>query len=1110
MLSVCMCFVLGASAQSGTYAKSGAGVASGRIVDENGEPLVGVTILNTTTRKAALSDLDGKYSIEAKDGDRLSFNLLGMEDLVLTAGQSNFGEVVLKTSAEFLEDAIITGYQTISKERATGAYSIVNAKTLEQKPVANISSALNGLVPGLQVQSAPVDGQTRYIIRGQGTLQSNQADRDPLIVVDGFAINGYSGNSSGSDPLNDIKDPFATVNPNDVESITVLKDAAATSIYGARAANGVIVITTKRGSDKNKVNVSFDATVSVSAKADIDNYFNMSSSASQFRYLELVNGYTPLTLSSTTDPYLTRKAHKTQFMSEAYRLIFERDQKANITADEYNAAKAALLAQDGMWKQDLDKYVLRNTVRQQYNVAVRSASEKMNNSLSFGYNKEDGYLQGNGNDRFQINLMNSTRITRRLTFNANLVALSSKRINNGISLSSMKNYLSPWSRLVDNKGNFIHVPTSDTVYEPILRSEYPDADWDYNPVADRACMDQQSTNVNIRVSGGLEYATDWGLKLSAKAQYERRFFKALTSYDQESFYVRDLVNSYPEFRNGGVFTQRGDDYSGYNLRFQADYSKTFAGKHQFTALAGTEVLSSTTETTPSVTRYGYNKYTNSVLRELDYVTFHTDVFGNAETNPYIAPGELNTFSERFFSVYANAAYTYDNRYSLTASFRTDASNYQAIDVRQKFSPFWSVGAGWLISKEGFMEDAGKVNMLKLRVSYGIAGVAAGKSDTSSVTTISTSSGHAYNYYESFSYVPKDQRGNSSLTWEKSRTLNVGVDYGFFGNKLYGSVDFYNRRSYDVLSPATVPVISQGITKATFNNAEVLNRGVELSVGTDLNIARDLRWHGMLNYTFNRNTVTKFLVDGDFDAGTPDYIEGYPISFVLGMKPAGYTPEGLVILNGKDGTQETIVDKATSHYQEILSHDNDDAIAANNWIYYMGSRIPEHELSFSNSFSFKGFTLSFMITGRFGYVFRKGGQLGNSYYFASFSKELDNSFRVYDEGYAVQTGYSAYPLYNDANYPLFIADQGYYYMSMVKDMFSNNILSGNHIRLNEVYLGYDLPSSILRKQKVFSRVNVYAQASNLGIIWSQSGMDPDYPVGMLKPMATCTFGLKLNF
>jgi len=1089
-------------------------VVSGTVVDDKGEPLVGVSILNETNKKAAVSHLDGRFSIEAKEGDQLTFVLLGMENLVVTVGKQNLENIVLKTDNQVLEGAIVTGYQTISRERATGSYSIVNAKVLEQKPTANIASALTGLVPGLQVKSAPVDGQTRYIIRGQGTLQSNQSDRDPLIVVDGFAINGYSSSGTVSDPINDIKDPFATINPNDVESITVLKDAAATSIYGARAANGVIVITTKRGKDMNKISVSIDATVSISEKADIDQYFNMASAASQFRYMELVNKYMPLNLSSTADPYLDKKAHKTQYISEAYRLIFERDQKANISDAEYASAKAALIAQDGMWMRDLDNFVLRNTVRRQYNVAVRSASEKVNNSLSFGYNAEEGYLQGNGSNRVLINLMNSTKLTRKLTFNSNIVTLFSKRLNNGISLSSMKNYLSPWSRLVDEKGNFVHVPTSNTVYEPILRTEYANMDWDYNPIADRDYMNQHSTNVTMRVSGGLDYVTDWGLKLSAKGQYERRLFNAKTSYEPQSYYVRDLVNTYPNFIKGGIFSQSGDDYSGYNLRFQAEYSKTFADKHQFTALAGTEVISATTELIPSVTRYGFNKYTNSVVREIDYVTNLDDIFGNTgskSTNPYVAPGELNTYSERFFSVYANLAYTYANRYSLTASFRTDASNYQAIDVRQKFSPFWSVGAGWIISNEEFMEGSDNVNLLKLRASYGIAGVAAGKSETSSVTTLATSAGiAARNYGESYSYVPSDQRGNTSLTWEKSRTLNVGVDYGFFGNKLFGSVDFYNRYSYDVLSPATVPVICQGITKATFNNAEVLNRGAEVSVGTYLRIAEGLNWNGMLNYSYNSNKVTKFLVTSDFNATTPDYIEGYPISFVLGLIPSGYTPVGQVILQGKDGTTETITNKATAHYQEILSRKDGDPIAANNWIYYMGSRTPKHELSFSNSFSYKGVTLSFMITGRFGYVFRKGGQLGHTYYFASFSKELENSFEVYDKGYGNQSGYSAYPLFNDANYPLFNTDQAYYYMSMVRDMFSNNILPGAHIRINEVYLGYDLPATIIRRQNVFSRVNIYAQASNLGVIWSKSGMDPDYPVGSLNPMATYTFGLKLNF
>ena len=280
-------------------------------------------------------------------------------------------------------------------------------------------------------------------------------------------------------------------------------------------------------------------------------------------------------------------------------------------------------------------------------------------------------------------------------------------------------------------------------------------------------------------------------------------------------------------------------------------------------------------------------------------------------------GSLQNLEDRFFSVYANASYTYDDRYSLTASFRTDASNFQSKTQRDKFSPFWSVGASWLVSREKFMSKTSWVDQLKIRASYGIAGVAAGKKGTSSVTTLAVYPG-SITYTANEAYNTIAARGNATLTWEKSRTYNIGVDAALFGNKLSGSIEFYNKYSYDVLSRATVPVISQGVSSATFNNAEVLNRGIELSVSSNLRIAGDLKWQGTLNYAYNHNEVKKYHLLTAYSAMNPGYIEGYPIDIELGYKAAGYTPEGLIILQGKDGTQEIVVDRATTHNMDQIS------------------------------------------------------------------------------------------------------------------------------------------------------------------------------------------------
>ena len=1101
-------------------------IVKGVVIDGQGIPLPGATIVLKGTTSGVVSDSVGRFEIKLpeKGVHVLVFSFVGMKKQEIPLSGKEFIEVVLEEDNENLDDVVVTGYQTISKERATGAYSIVDAETLGRKPTSNLAQALVGLVSGLSVVSAPVDGQIRFAIRGQGTISQVsmgganwKADNDPLIVVDGFPISGYMLES----------DPFSSINPNDVESVTVLKDAAATSIYGARAANGVIVITTKKGKAKSKLEISADAYWSVSSRADLDYLFNMASAENQFRFEELMHKYDPINLTSN-DPY-TRTSARRRYMSAPYGMLYERDNKKNLTAEEYEVKKRELIERgnSGMWKDDLNEYIFQRMMHQQYNVSLRGAAEKLDYAFSASYDDEDSYLQENGKRRVLLNLASNARLTKNLTFELAVNTMFSREENNGTSVESVREWLSPWTRLKDDEGNFTHISTSRTVYEPLLMSEEYYAgktpvDWTYNPVADREYTDNYSKTMNYRVQGGFEYRTDWGLNVSAKGQYERRKYDKHVSYESESFFVRDLYNTYSAlgetgryvsyFPTGGVFSNEGHTYEAYNLRGQADYSLT-KDKHAFNVLAGTEVISATTEADPKVTRYGYNKYTNSVLTELDYVTKRNNIFGVSSYMPFEKLGSLSTLEDRFFSVYANAAYTYDNRYSVTASFRTDASNFQAEDVRDKFSPFWSFGASWLISNERFMERASWIDQLKLRASYGIAGVAAGKSGTSSVTTVAVHPGSLiYSGGESFNTIA--ERGNNTLTWEKSRTLNIGVDMAFFGHKLSGSAEFYNKYSYDVLANTTVPVISQGVESMLLNNAEIVNRGVEFSIGSDLPITGDLSWSGILNYSYNHNELKKFGYTGPYLAVGNSYVVGRPIGSFTVLKPVGYSPEGYVLLGGKDGSREPILDEESSRMMDFVTPREGQTLGDNNWAYYLGTMEPKSTLSFSNMFTWKGVTLSFMLTGQFGYYVMTSYNDSfspNSRNLAAYSKRLDKAFEVYDKGYANQVSYSELPLYNDDNKPNFLSGNGYSSMIQVSTYFRNNFIKGDYIRLNEVFLGYDLPQSLLSKQGVFSRIHVYAQASNLGLIWSANGkMDPDYPLGSLKSMPIFTFGVKLGF
>lgn len=1099
----------GAASQEGTLLR-------GRVSDEQGEPLPGVSVATEDHTMGIVTDRHGEFAIMLPTGKTtLLFSFLGMKTEKLTLDASDADRichVTLRYDSHQIDDVVVTGYQTISKERATGAYSIINANDLEMRPTQNIANVLNGMVAGLSVQDAPVGGSTRFLIRGKGTLQETQDDSDPLIVVDGFAISNYTTGN----------DPFESINPDDVESITVLKDAAATSIYGARAANGVIVVTTKKGKKSGKLDISADANWSIGSRPDLDYFFNMASAESQIRYVELMNRYNPISMTGRNDPYTSPSAQRTGYMSEPYTMLFERDTKGHLSAADYAARRAQLIAlgNEEVWKRDLNKYVFRHSLRSQYNVSLRGNSERANYSFSASYNDEDGYSKGDERQRILLNLSLGTTLAKGLTFDASVQTTFSRKLNN---TAETKPYISPWTRLVDDEGNYTHVPTASTIYQPVLDSEQwyagrTVADWHYNPVADRDHVNRSSKAVNYRVQGGFNYSAPFGLRLSARGQYERTRNTTRNDWDPESFRVRDLRNTYSTlnaatglydsyFPAGGIFYTSGNLYEAYNLRGQADYSHTW-GRHGLTALAGTEIISATTDTDPAIMRYGYNAYTNSVLTAPDYVQNVTDIFGQIKQPPYEPLGTLSTREDRYFSVYGNAAYTYDDRYSLTVSFRTDASNFQSKKQRDKFSPFWSVGGSWMASRERFMSEVKWIDMLKLRASVGIAGVAAGKSGTSSVTTLSVGAGHPqFTHNESFNGIAA--RGNETLTWEKSRTLNIGLDASLFSHRLTASMEFYNKFSYDVLSLATVPAISQGVTKATFNNAEVVNRGVELSLGTDLRIVGDLRWKATLNYAYNYNKVETYNVNTAYSPFNHGYVAGYPTDFVLALDPVGYTPEGFIVLQGKDGEQAVLKDSASGHLNDKIYRNLGQGVDDNNWYSYLGATAPTSNASLMSQFTWRGLTLSIMLTGRFGYWVARNDYFGSRFNEATFSRQLDQAFRVLDEGYAAQTRYSALPLMTDANAAVY--GRNYYELQNASLVMRNNFEHGDHIRLSEVYLGYDLPKSLLSRQHIFRRICVFAQAKDLGLLWTRShDMDPDYPIGSLKPMPSFTLGLRINF
>jgi len=821
--------------QNSQSAQSQVILVAGTVMDaDDNTPVAYAAVQVKGSNIFALTNEKGIYTIQVNSpNDVLVFSLIGMKTKEEPLAGRSIINVLMQQEVNVLHDVIVTGYRTIAKEHATGSYTVLSSEMFENTPVVNISSALRGMVPGMAGVSTNSEGdETRFVIRGRGTLEG-QIDRDPLIVVDGFPIQGVS-----SIPTNRVtNNPFSTINPNDIESITVLKDAAATAIYGARAANGVIVLTTKKGRAGEKVFVSVNAFTSVSSKFDIEHFYNLASPETMFWHAENLLKWDPT--YNITNPYANPASpFITDSRYEHDMLLFETFRQGNITEQEYNSRKAEMIAlgNRGIWKDDLNKYYYRNQVYQQYNVAVRGGSATHNYSFSAAFDKNDSYIRSSSSQRTMLNFINSVKFGPKVTLKVGVngsIEISkgtAGSANTSISTTAANSIfadptfqLTPWTRFVDDEGNYLpHEVQAYTVYSPILSDRYGDrlpVSWYYNPIENIKYTPNTSTRFNVRVNAGLDYDITNSLKVKLAGQYERNQYLFNQTFDPESFLIRNYVNKYSTlnadtgkyvtyFPDGGMLYEAGDRYEGYMLRFQTDYNKRF-GEHVVTLLAGSEVSAATTNKIPELYRYGYNKFTNAVLTSVDYFSMNRNIFGVNERMPYAPPGTLNTSEDRFFSAYLDAQYTFKDRYNLTASARTDAYNYQAINVRDKFSPFYSVGAAWLMSRENFIKEVTWISSLKLRVTYGLAGLAAGKSTNSAITTVSVSPGSiAYTNNEPYNAI--STRGNSTLTWEKSRTTDVGIDFNLWRDKLHGGLSYYDRYSYDVLASASVAMISQGV------------------------------------------------------------------------------------------------------------------------------------------------------------------------------------------------------------------------------------------------------------------------------------------------------------
>ncbi len=1056
---------------------------TGRVLEsERGEPLVGATVSVKGTDNVVMTDDRGRFTLKSVDDkDIVEIRFVGFHVKQLTISEIRLNnDVRLHMNNAIIDKVVVvnTGYQTISKERATGSFKNIDKEQLD-RPATTIAQRLIGTTSGLVAQ-VDANGNPTFRIRGTSTLRTGD-DRlrhpgNPLIVLDGFPLEGAT---------------FNEINPNNVESITVLKDAAAASIWGSRSANGVIVITTKSGKKGVPFTADINTFTRIGSKLDIDYVRNLATSAETIQFEKYAFNRWGSVYNTGAIDEINRPASLGNAYLNEVRL-------GRMTQDQADAALEKLAVQDN--RQQIRDHILDNPISNQINLNITASTSRVTNALSTLFETNSTAFKGTGNKRMMLNYRTEANIYKWLDLDASFMGQHKRADNNGFSVGDLKLW-SPYDMILNPDGtrvqnfNMGYYQPSLDLFVPQFGHKFP-YDFYYNPLRERESRNFTTESISYRIQAGLKAKILKGLSISSRVMYDSNndFIRNLRSED--SFVVRsDFNNSItwdrtldgliiPNLPKGAQLSQSRSKYSGFNIRNQVDFSRLFAVDHAIDFVGGAEVRSYVTEAFNYPTTYGYNDETLAVgnfpngpggpSSPLENWLGGTSVFNYLNSFAYT--------TRRYYSVFANAMYTYKEKYGLSGSYRTDAANIIAATNSARYSPFWSVGGMWQLSKEEFIKDTNWIDRLALRLTYGVNGNE--DPDTSPFPLINTG---VANPETGAIAATISSYGNPLLRWEKTYMFNAGLDFSLLQGKIFGSVEWYNKKGRDLLADISIPIVN-GLETQKLNNVKMYNKGIDIELGSMLSINQNIRWRGNINFSYNDNKITKLFRAGWTDdaligGGTGAYVEGQNANTLWSYRYAG-VHDGQPSLYGPNDVPFAV--------GTFIEGD------ARSWMENSGIKVAPYTLGLNNTFDIYRFSLSTIITGKFGHVFRSSG-FNYPWTFndrrsvdARFSEVFygnPNDILPLPEQTAVSTTYSVWN--NQTPYLNYL------------------VANANHIRLQEISLAYNVDSEWL-KNIGFRGLRVYGQGNDLLTIANNKYKeDPEYLRGSINPTPRFTFGFKLQ-
>jgi TonB-linked SusC/RagA family outer membrane protein len=1052
----------------------------GRVVDEQGNPLPNASIQVKGKAGVYKSNDKGEFVIpNVPDDAILVIRYIGYKQLEIgLKGAVMPLEIKLNVATGELEEVKITyntGYETIDKTRSTGSFVKVDNELINRGVGADIISRLINVTPGLLYDIRPINGnagstaRNKLQIRGQYTLAQNSIDKvdQPLIVIDNFPFDG----------------DITSLNPNDIEDVTILRDAAAASIWGARAGNGVIVITTKKAKYDQAPRISISSRINITEKPDLFGLNQLSSP-------EMINverflfgkGFYDSDIDNPQQPGLTPAVE-----------ILLKQRNGKITQLEVNNQLNALSLHD--LRNDYLKYVFRKGITQSYNASFSVGGNKTSTLFNAGYDQDIGQSIGNENERITLRLANNFHPTENLQIQLGVNFSQQNFQNNGINWGGLaiNNRAIPiYTSLVDGMGNPV-------VLDQYFRSTYTDTvgkgrllSWKYNPLNELRYNDKTTKSQNLLANVSLNYKIINSLTASVDYQYQLSSSTDRDHRSLETYYTRDLINQYTNLSAtnlatkypvpmGGILGVSNTTGTSYGARGKINYNESWNnGTHILSAFAGVESRQSKAIGDQDI-KFGYNDRLSQTTVNLN-TAYPLYLGGTFPIAGFVAPS-LSERVNRFVSIFGNASYTYLNRYTVSSSLRNDASNIFGVKTNEKGRPFWSTGAAWSISKEPFYRfDA--IQDLKLRVTYGYSGNIDPSVTARTIVNYSTTPLSLSNLqYSSLITAP-----NPTLRWEKVRTFNIAVDFASRNQRISGSIEYYRKNSTDVITDETLEYTTGMVTIKT-NSADITGNGLDVYLNT-INVANaNFKWTSRISLSSAFYKVSKLkrppITNYNSTSGLSNFArEGYNPNVMISYRWAGLDQKNgdpLVYVNEK--TVNTTMGNTFTE-SDVMFHES----------------VPTYFGNILNDLTWRNISLSANITYKFGYYFRRPS--------ANYSELLGFVHNINPEYLKrwQNPGDERFTNVPSLSYPVINSSRDDIYNSS-----SINVEKADHIRWNDIRIGYTINK--LKKSLPFRNIDFYCLAGNLNILlWkaNDEGLDPENTGVNIPTPKSIAFGLNASF